>query len=83
MKSNDPPDAYLKTEGDHANQWGIYKSRPKWGIRPSVASKCDRSENQMSSNHPSSNARSKSSMSTTESGPQIEEASLGREHDDI
>ena len=31
--------------------------------------KCDRSENQMSSNHPSSNARFQSSMSTTESDP--------------
>ena len=36
---NHQPDVYLKTDGDHANQWRIYKSRPKWGIYPSVASK--------------------------------------------
>ena len=52
MKSNHQPNVYLKIGGDHANQWGIYKSRPKWGICLNVASKRDISENQMSSNHP-------------------------------
>ena len=40
--------------------------------------KCDKSESQMSSNHPSSNSWSKSSMSITESDPQIKGASPRR-----
>ena len=39
MKSNHQLDVYLKTNGDHANQWEIYKSQTKRGIHPSVTSK--------------------------------------------
>ena len=51
---------------------------PQCGIKYVVGQK-----NQMSSNHPSLNARSKLSMSITESDPQIKEASPRRKHDDI
>ena len=39
MESNHQLDVYLITDGGHANQWGIYKSRSRWGICPSVASR--------------------------------------------
>ena len=56
----------------------VYKSQPKQKYAPMWHQMYSRSKNQTTSNHPSSNVQSQSSISTTESGSNIKETSPRR-----
>ena len=60
------------------NSMKIYKSQPKGKYSPVWHQMYGRLKNRTTSDHPSSNAWSQSSISTTESGPNIIEASPRR-----
>ena len=78
MEANHQPDVHLVTRDDHANQWrstnlNQKENMPQYGIRCVIGQK-----NQMASSHLSSEVRSSSSESITESDPRLKKTHLKR-----